>query len=230
MSWLKPRIDRQLFTSADDFEEALGAELVVGISVVGESAIAGPICAASVMLAQGKLVKYSEPAAGLTEEHLAKAYASIRQNAIMFQMGWASSLDITTMGLKKAIKMAIGSSLEEISIHSGIDLLILDGTVLDSLPNNIEYCHFPVISIPRASEFIEPTIAASIVAKSARNAVMSLAHEEAPEYDWNNNKGYATPIHLEAIKLSGVTQFHRDLTHLKSLKNDKLFRNPHIKN
>jgi len=196
---------------------------------VGKNAIAGPICAAAVILPINNPIKTLQPVNTLSKEELVKLADHIKFKSDFTTVGWGSVADIASQGLDLATITAVTSSLRMVSIYDTKDFIILDDFKFTQRPNNLMSDDVHLITVDKAHEFIEPVIAAQIVAAVARNAMMNSMHHEFPEYDWDNNKGYATPMHIEAIRMHGYTSYHRPLDTIKSLKGERLFMHANLR-
>lgn len=196
---------------------------VIGVAIVGRNAIAGPVCAAAVTLPVDDPLKFLQPVKSTSREDLRKLSSYIKNKAPFISIGWGSIAEIYTNGVDRAIYIAVSHTLKFVSQFDPKDFIILDSYKFPRLPNNVSAAKTPLLSIERAHEFIEPVIAAQIVATVARNAMMLSYCEEFPEYDWENNLGYATPMHIEAVRMHGYTSCHRPLGMVKSLRGERLF-------
>jgi ribonuclease HII len=220
MSWLYDRLVKRDFLSAQEIYDSIGFRTVVGVSLEGSSALAGPLAASAVMLVPEQPVKYNHSIKTLSSEDCNKLSDDIKFRADMASLGWAFESTV-----QESIRKSVGISLGLISYYNPVTIIVLDGFTLETLPINLERSGIPVVNVKNAHEFFEPTIAAKIVARAARNNLMDELHETYPEYEWDTNKGYATAAHIEAIKKYGITAHHRPLIDVKSLKGVNLFRN-----
>jgi ribonuclease HII len=225
MAWLTDRLLKRKFLSAEEIHTTVGFRSIVGVSVDGLPAIAGPITASAVILVPEQQIKYNQRFINrLTPEECDQLADDIKYRADTATIGWGS-VDQLAVSTQKALHYAVGLCLGLFSFYDPVTAIILDNFILDPPPINLERSGIPMISVRNAYEFVEPVIAARIVARSARNSFMNEAHQNYPEYDWKNNKGYATPQHIEAIKMYGITELHRPLEDVKSFKGVNLFRN-----
>lgn len=229
MAWLYPRIQTREPLTADEIYDNLGMDEVMGVAVVGRKAIAGPVCAGAVILPIKDPIKILQPVSTLSRDELRRLAEYIKLKSTTVLVGWGSVADMYTRGLDTAVNIAVSSALKMVSPYDTKDFIILDDFKFDLRPNNLVSPDIHLLTIEKAHEFIEPVIAAQIVATVAHDAMMQLMHTEFPEYDWDNNNGYATPMHLEAIRMHGYTSYHRPLSNIKSLKGERLFMHQNLK-
>lgn len=131
-----------------------------------------------------------------------------------FGVGHASPTEIDDVGIMAAMRLAARRALADLSATP--DLVLLDGNhdylslpVQASLLDAVEVPLPPVVTAVKADLRCAAVAAASILAKTSRDALMvELAHEH-PEYGWHENKGYASPAHVEALRAHGPSPHHR---------------------
>ena len=202
-----------------------GAKLVAGMDEVGRGCLAGPVYVGITVLNQD-LANDDLVPTGLTdskeltkierEEILPKVKSWVLEHSV----GKASNSEIDEIGLTRALRRAGRRALN--ALESKPDYLILDGKhnwlmpekesldifdeVVDDGPISAS---LKIVNLIKADLICSSVAAASIVAKVARDQVMNELSEEFPEYLWHENKGYAAPDHLLAIKKYGPTKYHR---------------------
>ena len=202
-----------------------GAKLVAGMDEVGRGCLAGPVYVGITVLNQD-LANDDLVPTGLTdskeltkierEEILPKVKSWVLEHSV----GQASNSEIDEIGLTRALRRAGRRALN--ALESKPDYLILDGKhnwlmpekesldifdeVVDDGPISAS---LKIVNLIKADLICSSVAAASIVAKVARDQVMNELSEEFPEYLWHENKGYAAPDHLLAIKKYGPTKYHR---------------------
>lgn len=173
--------------------------VTVGIDEVGRGCWAGPVVAGAVIL--GAPIKGLKDSKKLSKKQRESLAVEIEQNAVAIGLGWVEAPDIDRLGITTAVKMAMERALQQISIR--YDEIIIDGHI-----NFLE--HYPESkALIKADDSIPSVSAASIVAKVARDKFMSEITDKYPNYGFEQHVGYGTALHLERLKLYGVTDLHR---------------------
>jgi ribonuclease HII len=158
-------------------------------------------------------VRDSKLVSPATREELVPA---IETWAVDRAIGESSAAEVDRLGLTAALRLAGWRALDRLASRPG--LILLDGshdwlTPPDPDPsggsNPGSGCSLPVVTKVKADRSCASVAAASIIAKVARDAVMTSLAEDFPGYGWEANKGYATPDHLDALRRLGPTPHHR---------------------
>ncbi len=173
--------------------------LIVGIDEVGRGCWAGPVVAGAVLL--------KVPLAGLKDSKLLskkqreRLAAEIQLEALAIGIGWVDAATIDRVGITTAVKWAMERALEQITIE--YDQIIVDGqyNFLTQYPK--------AQAIIKADASVPAVSAASIVAKVARDNYMAEIATNYPDYGFARHVGYGTALHLERLKLHGVSALHR---------------------
>lgn len=188
--------------------------LIISLDEVGRGALAGPVAVgAAVVDAAGARRRVPE---GLRDSKLvtekrrpevaARAAAWVQASAV----GWASAAEIDEIGIMRALGLAASRAVQAV-VDQGIALqdalVILDGNHdYVSRAHPVPLRVRPVIKADRDCASVS---AASVIAKVARDAHMTELHDSHPAYQWDRNKGYASPEHREAIRSEGLSAYHR---------------------
>ena len=188
--------------------------MVIACDEVGRGALAGPVAVgAAVVTPVGARRRIP---AGLRDSKLvpepkradvaARAAAWVSASAV----GWASSVEIDEIGIMRALGMAAIRALAELRGQGVVPeeaIVLLDGNYDYITPAGAEGLVIrPVI---KADRDCASAAAASVIAKVARDALMTGLHDELPAYCWASNKGYASPEHRDAIREHGISRHHR---------------------
>ncbi len=209
------KFDRSLLPPAPDlgFEIDLwesGIRLVAGIDEAGRGALAGPVAAAAVILpVDGGLcevlkgVRDSKEMSPAARETWAER---LRQLASGFGVGFASHEEIDELGIVPATRLAVRRALEALPVQPQHLL--------------VDYLPLPEIAIPQTNLVKGDArslsiAAASILAKTARDAVMRSLDGEYPGYGFAQHKGYGTAAHRRALAAKGLCPIHRRSFQLK---------------
>ena len=192
------------------FEDNLGLApnaIIVGVDEVGRGPLAGPVTAAAVFLNRMKitsdLLSKIDDSKKLSQKSRAILCKKIKEVS-HFGIGWASIKEIDEFNVLEATMLAMQRAVTLLSqqITLDPDYIFIDG-------NKVPKLKFPSKPIVRGDEKSISIAAASIVAKSERDAFMISLSMLYPGYGWEKNVGYGTRQHLAAIERYGITSHHR---------------------
>lgn len=170
----------------------------VGIDEVGRGCWAGPVVAGAVIL--NKPIKGLKDSKKLTKKQRELLAIEIRENAIV-GLGWVAATEVDELGLTEAVRLAMQRAIDHIT--ASYDEIIIDGN-LNFLQENPK-----ARAVIKADDSVPAVSAASIVAKVARDNYMAEVATEYPDYGFPSHVGYGTALHLERLKLHGVSDLHR---------------------
>ena len=191
-------------------EESLGlstSAVIVGVDEVGRGPLAGPVTAAAVFFDRQKitsdLLTKIDDSKKIAQKKRATISKQIESIAII-GIGWASSGEIDQLNILEATMLAMQRAIFSLQkqIILDPDYILIDG-------NKFPRLDFPSKAIVRGDEKSISIAAASIVAKSKRDAFMTSLSKLYPGYGWEKNAGYGTREHLAAIEREGITVHHR---------------------
>ena len=182
---------------------------IAGIDECGRGSLAGPLVAACVVLDDRQVLEGVNDSKKLSEKKREELYERIITSCISYGVVEISAEDIDKFGIQEANLSAMVSSAFKATKY--IDELP-HLYVIDQGPKNDLN---PQLMIPKADSTSLAVAAASIIAKVHHDRVLSKIHDEYPEYDLINNKGYITAKHKEAISKYGLQNFHRKSYQLK---------------
>ena len=174
---------------------------VIGVDEAGRGCLAGPVCAAAVILKDLSEIEHYTDSKLLSpdrREYLAKDIMA-RQT---FSIGFATRAEIDTVNILQASLLAMKRAILKLGVFSGT--LLIDGKF--SIPNLRGFDQIPLI---KGELRATPIAAASIVAKVTRDQKMLDLAKEYPNYGFEVHKGYATKKHKEAISQFGPCFQHR---------------------
>ena len=190
-----------------DLERALwanGALWVAGIDEAGRGALAGPVAAAAVILPQ--ITNFTLELRGvrdskkMTPPQRESWSRAIQAAAVTFGVGLASAGEIDTLGISPATKLAVKRAIQALSVVP--DHLLIDYITLPDLP-------IPQTSLPKGDAHSLRIAAASVLAKTARDAILCELDQQYPGYGLAEHKGYGTAAHQAAIEKLGPSPIHR---------------------
>jgi ribonuclease HII len=185
-----------------EYEQKLyqaGIHYIAGVDEAGRGPLAGPVVAAAVILKKDAVFKYVNDSKQLTEKQRELALIEIKENALSISIAIGSVEEIDLINIYRATREAMVSAIKKLSIKP-------DFLLIDAMPMEID---IPAESIIKGDTLSVSIAAASIVAKTTRDAYMMEMDKLFPLYQFKNHKGYGTKEHLEAIRLYGPTPIHR---------------------
>lgn len=176
-------------------------DLECGTDEAGRGCLAGPVTAAAVLLPKEFNLTLLNDSKQLSEKTREKLRPLIEEFAISFSVTHIDPIIIDDINILNASILAMQESILKL-IPTPL-YIIVDGNRFKPL-NDIPYS-----TIVKGDSKYMSIAAASVLAKTYRDAYMDKIHEEFPMYNWKQNKGYPTKEHREAIKKYGTTKYHR---------------------
>jgi ribonuclease HII len=190
--------DPKLYLYEQDLYEK-GITLIAGVDEAGRGPLAGPVVAAAVILKKGATFTYVDDSKKLTEKQRDLALIEIKNQALAIGIGIASVEEIDLINIYRAAREAMLSAVAQLKIKP-------EFLLIDAMPMEID---IPYLSLIKGDALSVSIAAASIVAKTTRDAYMLEMDKIFPEYGFKQHKGYGTKQHLEAIERYGITPIHR---------------------
>lgn len=182
--------------------------LECGCDEVGRGCLAGPVCAAAVILPYD----YKNEAINDSKQLSAKRRDELRQiierDAIAFFVAEVSEKEIDKINILNASIKCMNDVVGQLSVKP--ELLLIDGNKFKDQWGFLYHC------VVKGDATYLSIAAASILAKTYRDDLMVRLDAEYPMYDWKNNKGYPTPKQIAAVLQYGYTPYHRRSFHLKT--------------
>jgi ribonuclease HII len=176
------------------------AAVTAGVDEVGRGCLAGPVYAAAVILPQRHGLIGLADSKQLTPERREELAPRIRQRALAWAIGIATVEEIDRLNILRATFLAMARAVE--ALQTRPELCLVDG-------NQVPELGCPVRTIVGGDATVRSIMAASIIAKVARDAELVRLHEQYPQYGFARHKGYATPEHREALRQHGPSAIHR---------------------
>ncbi len=172
-----------------------------GLDEAGRGCLAGPVVAAAVILNPARPIPGLNDSKQLTHEVREELAPLIRERALAWAIASASPEEIGRINILKASFLAMHRAVEALCIRP--ELLLVDGNRFTPYPLIQHRC------VIKGDSIYQNIAAASILAKTHRDALMADLHERYPHYGWRQNKGYPTPEHQRALALHGPCGEHR---------------------
>lgn len=194
-----------------EFEKAAvnsGFSCICGVDEAGRGPLAGPVCAAAVILPAGAVIEGLDDSKKLTEKKRERLYDIIKQTAVAYSVAYGTLEEIETVNILEATYLAMNRAIEGLSVKP--DFALIDG---NRVPRGIK---IPCETVVKGDSKSMSVAAASVLAKVTRDRLMLEYDKKYPEYNFKKHKGYGTKEHTELIKQYGPCEIHR-LSFLKNI-------------
>ena len=188
-----------------------GFEIICGVDEAGRGPLAGPVCAAAVILPKGLEIPGLTDSKKLTDKKRRELFPVIKELAVAYGIGLASHEEIDEINILQATYLAMERALAQLSVKP--DIALIDG-------NRAKDFGLPVRTVVKGDSLSMNIAAASILAKVTRDDMMLELAEKYPEYGFEVHKGYGTKAHYEALRAHGASEIHRK-TFLKKFYGEK---------
>ena len=183
-----------------EIEDSLGLHPICGVDEAGRGPLAGPVCAAAVILPEHLQIPGLTDSKKLTDKKRRELFPIIQEQAIAYGIGLASESEIDEINILQATFLAMGRALEQLSVRPA--LALIDG-------NRETDFGLPVKTVVKGDSLSANIAAASILAKVTRDNLMLELAQQYPEYGFDIHKGYGTKAHCEALRTYGPCPIHR---------------------
>ncbi len=191
--------------------KAEGFSVICGIDEAGRGPLAGPVCAAAVILPEGCVIDGVNDSKKLTEKKREALFDVIKEKALAYSIAVADEKEIDEINILQATYLAMRRAFDELNIKP--DMALVDG-------NRDPMLGVPTKTIIKGDASSMSIAAASILAKVTRDRFMLEMDEKYPEYQFAKHKGYGTKLHYEMLEKYGASEIHR-ITFLKSFYENK---------
>ena len=188
-----------------------GVDIICGVDEAGRGPLAGPVCAAAVILPANLELPGLADSKKLTDKRRRELFPMIKEKAIAYGIGFASEQEIDEINILQATFLAMERALAQLNVRP--DLALIDG-------NREKDFGIPVKTVVKGDSLSANIAAASILAKVSRDDVMMALAEKYPQYGFEIHKGYGTKAHYEALRAYGASPVHRS-TFLKKFYESK---------
>ena len=190
---------------------AQGYKIVCGIDEAGRGPLAGPVCAAAVILPADAEIPGLNDSKKLSDKKRRELFPLIKETALAYGIGFADHQEIDEINILQATYLAMERALAQLKIKP--DIALIDG-------NRAKDFGLPVQTVVKGDSLSASIAAASVLAKVSRDDLMLEMAEQYPEYGFEIHKGYGTKAHYAALAENGPSSIHR-MTFLKKLYGTK---------
>lgn len=188
-----------------------GYHAVCGVDEAGRGPLAGPVCAAAVILPKGLELPGLNDSKKLTDKKRRELFPVIKEQAIAYGIGFASHEEIDEINILQATYLAMQRAIEQ--LEGKADYALIDG-------NRAKDFGLPLRTVVKGDSLSANIAAASVLAKVTRDDLMLEMAKEYPQYGFEVHKGYGTKAHYAALTEHGPCAIHR-MTFLKKFYGEK---------
>jgi len=181
-----------------------GYERIAGLDEAGRGCLAGPVVAAAVILPPQVEIEAIRDSKSIPEEKRLSARRIIEEQAVAAAIARCSPTEIDARNILQAALEAMRRAASD--CEPPPDFVLVDGNQWN---RNLVDAPWPHETVVKGDAKSQSIAAASILAKTERDALMRQLHEKHPEYGWDSNVGYPTQQHYDALREHGATPYHR---------------------
>ncbi len=185
-----------------------GFKYICGVDEAGRGPLAGPVCAAAVILPEGLEIEGLNDSKKLSEKKRELLFDVIKEKAVAYCVAYGTLEEIEEHNILNATYLAMNRAIEGLSIKA--DFALIDG---NRTPTDIK---IPSATIVKGDSKSMSIAAASILAKVSRDRLLLEYDKKYPLYQFAKHKGYGTKLHTDLIKEYGPCEIHR-LSFLKNI-------------
>lgn len=182
-----------------------GFRMICGVDEAGRGPLAGPVCAAAVILPPHIEIPGLNDSKKLTDKKRRELFPVIQEKALAYGIAFADEKEIDTVNILQATYLAMQRAVSQLTCAP--DYILVDG-------NRAPDFQIPAETVVKGDSLSASIAAASVLAKVTRDDLMLKLAEEYPQYRFDIHKGYGTKAHYEALRTYGPSPIHR-LTFLK---------------
>ena len=183
-----------------EIESELPFDLICGVDEAGRGPLAGPVCAAAVILPKGLVIPGLNDSKKLSDKRRRELFPIIQHEAVSFGIAFASQEEIDEINILQATFLAMRRAMEQLNPQP--EFALIDG-------NRETDFGVPCKTVIKGDSLSANIAAASVLAKITRDNWMMEAAEKYPGYDFEIHKGYGTKAHYAALEKLGPCPIHR---------------------
>ena len=183
-----------------EIENSLNVGVICGVDEAGRGPLAGPVCAAAVILPQGEIIPGLNDSKKLTDKKRRELFPIIKEKAIAYGIAFASEAEIDEINILQATFLAMKRAIAQLGGKA--DFALIDG-------NRETDFGIPCLTVVKGDSRSANIAAASVLAKVTRDLYMEELAETYPQYGFEIHKGYGTKAHYAALTEHGMCDAHR---------------------
>ena len=183
-----------------EIENGLNVGVICGVDEAGLGPLAGPVCAAAVILPQGEIIPGLNDSKKLTDKKRRELFPIIKEKAIAYGIAFATEQEIDEINILQATFLAMKRAIAQLGGKA--DFALIDG-------NRETDFGVPCLTVVKGDSRSANIAAASVLAKVTRDLYMEELAEKYPQYGFEIHKGYGTKAHYAALTEHGMCDAHR---------------------
>lgn len=188
-----------------------GVEMICGVDEAGRGPLAGPVCAAAVILPRNLEIPGLDDSKKLSDKRRRELFPIIKEKAVAYGIAFANHTEIDEINILQATYLAMERAINQLKVNP--QLALIDG-------NRAKDFGIPAETVVHGDSRSASIAAASILAKVTRDDYMLQMNEQYPGYGFDIHKGYGTRAHYAALTEKGPSEIHR-MTFLKKFYGEK---------
>lgn len=179
-----------------------GFNLICGVDEAGRGPLAGPVCAAAVILDKNHTIEGLKDSKKLTAKKRSELFEDIKKYSLAYTVTFIDNEQIDKINILNATLKAMRESVYNLKIEP--DMVLIDGNSDPIIEGDAKS-----MCIIKGDQLSASIAAASIVAKVSRDNLMAEYDKEYPDYQLSKHKGYGTKLHFEMLEKHGISPIHR---------------------
>ena len=183
-----------------EIENSRNVGVICGVDEAGRGPLAGPVCAAAVILPQGEIIPGLNDSKKLTDKKRRELFPIIKEKALAYGIAFASEAEIDEINILQATFLAMKRAIAQ--LDGKADFALIDG-------NRETDFGIPCLTVIKGDSRSANIAAASVLAKVTRDIYMEELAEQYPQYGFEIHKGYGTKAHYAALTEHGMCDAHR---------------------
>ena len=183
-----------------EIENGLQVGVICGVDEAGRGPLAGPVCAAAVILPEGEIIPGLNDSKKLTDKKRRELFPIIKEKAVAYGIAFATEAEIDEINILQATFLAMKRAIAQ--LDGKADFALIDG-------NRETDFGIPCLTVVKGDSRSANIAAASVLAKVTRDLYMEELAETYPQYGFEIHKGYGTKAHYAALTEHGMCDAHR---------------------